>query len=111
MKITVNKDMTPVSQMKATKDAAKQFKAQYTDNDISRMFAEAFPKFFVYGEPIKTDVDVFPKMYGSDEMTFCIYQILFDGCRFRQIHYFLDPDGVNKDPVLYSFTEYRPVQG
>lgn len=95
MKFTINKDYTVINQVATVKNAIKEFKSYFTENDLLRAFNETF-NFNVEGEILKTEIEAFASSVFMDNVTFWIKLFVYDDfLEFNEIHFYIDYENYN----------------
>lgn len=111
IKMELDTRMTPIAYAKDVRNAMKEFKAKYTENDLAMMFRDQFNVFEGYGyDVIKTDVSAFWDMLDETthfavDMVLMSRRIAFVTYRF----YCREQDGILKfseDEVLREVHKY-----
>lgn len=125
MKITMDKSLTPVAQVKELRNAMKDFKARYTDGDLKRVFLDALCEInedrtreaqgAIYcADILRCDVSAFPTYQtiwiGAE---YCVEMVLENCNKFVFIRFYVNHDlKVDTRPQLITlrlFKEYTAV--
>ena len=112
MKITIDKDFTPISRLKDLKAAIKDFKARYTDNDLVAAYQDAFDVSDGYGyDVLHTDISAFWDN-ATRSAHYSVNIILWlPRIAFVTYHFYCNPDGaslnISEDSVLRDTVVYR----
>ena len=80
MKITMDKRYTPVSKAKRVKEAMKEFKASYTENDILNLLEQSVHEGWKFdGKILDCEIEAFPKTSWDfdDDVCFRIEMITY----------------------------------
>lgn len=120
MKMTINKEYTTIAKMDMVKDAAKQFKAIYTDGDLYRIALDEINGVkFGSVEVLKATVDVFPAGYAeAGDVDFNVELILSAFQSFQKVSYYisahyitdtLDIIGVDRPDLLGSVETFEKI--
>ena len=89
--MTINKEYTTLDKMDMVKDAAKQFKAIYTDGDLYRIAIDELDG-VKYGsaEVLKATVDVFPAGYAeAGDVGFNVELVIMAFQSFQKVSYYI----------------------
>lgn len=94
MKCTINKEYTKLSQVQAVKNAIKDFKETFSENDLLRMYTENMGKDFYFHdgfyEILRVEADFFPMSDYTDDISTGLYIIIMGTTDFFKIHYYMD---------------------
>lgn len=105
MKITLDKTSVCVANVERVKEAMKDFKAKYTDNDLLRCFNDAFGE-YIHGEILKCDVSAYERWFCGD-IGFNVSMIIHSFSEIDEIGFFMCDDEVNTDAILKTLRRFK----
>ena len=91
--------------MKAAKEATKEIKAAYTENDFLRMFNDAVEDCGycdeIYGDIISADVEIWLPTVLAETPNMSVNMVIYDYNSFYKIRFYIDDWKVRQDLLSY----------
>lgn len=111
MKITLDKDLTTISQAAKVKEDMRQFKA-FSDGDLKNAVCDLFGGKLYGSAVLSAEVSAFPGGWlHGDETHFCVNLVCADWRKFYRVRYYTDlslsvHETTNERCKLSTFEEY-----
>lgn len=91
MKITIDKDLTCISQAEKVKEDMKAFKEAFTDGDLKMAVCDLFDGKLYGSAVLSANVKAFPSgWFFGDETHFCVELVCADWRKFYKVRYYTD---------------------
>lgn len=112
MTTKILKDYTPASKIDLVKEAIRDFKACFTENDLARMFEETTNIDLMNGEVIKCTVEGFSYNESTDLVSFRIEMIVDSLIGFHRFSFYINNANggcysIDNDEILLNHQFYK----